>query len=61
MSDLGPLETLYEPDRGGADLPLPPELAALYGPLRFPLHPGRPYLVGNFVTSLDGVASLATP
>ena len=61
MSDLGPLETLYEPDRGGADLPLPPELAALYGPLRFPLHPGRPYLVGNFVTSLDGVASLAMP
>ena len=61
MSDLGPLETLYEPDQGGADLPLPPELAALYGPLRVPLHPGRPYLVGNFVTSLDGVASLATP
>ncbi len=61
MSDLVPLETLFEVDRGGEALPLPPDLAAFYGPLRFPPHPGRPYLVGNFVTSLDGVAALETP
>lgn len=61
MSDLEPLETLYDTDRGGEDLPLPPELAALHGPLRFPPHPGRSYVIGNFVTSLDGVTSLATP
>jgi riboflavin biosynthesis pyrimidine reductase len=61
MSDLEPLDTLYELDRGGEALPLPPGLAALYGPLRFPPHPDRPYIVGNFVTSLDGVAALAEP
>jgi riboflavin biosynthesis pyrimidine reductase len=61
MTDLEPLATLYEVDRGGEALPLPPDLAAFYGPLRFPSHPGRPYLVGNFVTSLDGVAALETP
>jgi riboflavin biosynthesis pyrimidine reductase len=61
MSDLEPLETLYEADQGGEDLPLPPGLTALYGPLRFPPHPGRPHVVGNFVSSLDGVTSLATP
>lgn len=61
MSDLEPLETLYEADREGEDLPLPSGLRALYGPLRFPPHPGRPYVIGNFVTSLDGVAALEEP
>ena len=61
MSDLEPLEMLYEWDRGGEALPLPPGLSALYGPLRFPPHPDRPYVVGNFVTSLDGVAALEKP
>jgi hypothetical protein len=54
MSALAPLESLYELDRGTA-LPLPPELATLYGRLRLPLHPGRPYVIGNFVTTLDGL------
>jgi hypothetical protein len=50
MTSLTPLESLYDaaPDRG-VDLPLPPELRTLYGRLQFPLHPGRPYLIGNFV------------
>ncbi|MBV8232906.1 MAG: dihydrofolate reductase family protein [Candidatus Eremiobacteraeota bacterium] len=61
MSDLEPLEMLYETDRGGEALPLPPGLSALYGPLRIPPHPDRPYVVGNFVTSLDGVAALGEP
>ena len=57
---LAPLETLYEVDQGNA-LPLPPELASVYGRLAFPPHPGRPYVIGNFVTSLDGVTSLQVP
>ena len=54
---LAPLETLYEAKRGRA-LPLPPRLARLYGRLRMPLARARPYIISNFVTSLDGVVSL---
>jgi len=60
MSTLAPLETLYEVDQGNA-LPLPPELASVYGRLAFPPHPRRPHVIGNFVTSLDGVTSLQVP
>jgi len=60
MNTLTPLESLYDSQRG-TDLPLPPELAAIYGQLRFPLQPGRPYVIANFVSSLDGVASLEAP
>lgn len=60
MNSLTPLETLYDPD-GGDALPLPPELARLYGRLAFPPHPGRPYVLANFVASLDGVVSLGIP
>jgi riboflavin biosynthesis pyrimidine reductase len=42
--------------RGG---PLPPELAARFpGELTVLLHPDRPTIVANFVTSIDGVVSL---
>ncbi len=58
--DLTPLETWL--DRApGPDLPLPPDLLRLYGPLRMPGHPHRPHVVSNFVTSLDGVVSLGVP
>ena len=62
MTALAPLESLYEgtPERG-VNLPLPSELRTLYGRLQFPLHPERPYLIGNFVTTLDGVVSLNVP
>jgi riboflavin biosynthesis pyrimidine reductase len=60
MSPPEPLEGLYEVARGSA-LPLPPELAHLYGRLAFLPHPGRPYVIGNFVTTLDGVVSLHAP
>ena len=33
----------------------------LYGRLQFPPHPHRPYIIGNFVTTLDGVVSLSIP
>jgi riboflavin biosynthesis pyrimidine reductase len=51
------LQTLFETKRGKA-LPLPRELARLYGPLRIALTRGRPYVISNFVTTLDGVVSL---
>jgi riboflavin biosynthesis pyrimidine reductase len=60
MSELTPLVSLYEEDCG-VDVPLPPALAALYGRLRLPLHPGHPYIIGNFVSTLDGVVSLNAP
>ncbi len=53
---LPPLETLFDAARGD-DLPLPVELASLYGPLRFPSAGGRPYVIGNFVSTIDGVTS----
>ena len=60
MTPLTPLETLLDAARG-TDSPLPPELATLYGPLRFPMRKGHPYVIGNFVTTMDGVASLSAP
>lgn len=60
MTDLAPLESLLDADRG-ITLPLPPALSTIYGPLRFPLREGRPHIVGNFVATLDGVASLGDP
>jgi riboflavin biosynthesis pyrimidine reductase len=60
MIALTPLETLVDIDRG-TTLPLPSELAALYGRLQFPLRPGQPFVISNFVTTLDGVVSLNVP
>jgi riboflavin biosynthesis pyrimidine reductase len=57
MNVLDPLEALYDAPQG-ADLPLPPALASLYGRLQFPIHPHRPYVIGNFVTTVDGVVAL---
>jgi riboflavin biosynthesis pyrimidine reductase len=60
MTEPAPLETLFDVTRG-TDLPLPEELTAVYGDLRFPAHPGRPHVFGNFVATLDGVVSLGVP
>jgi hypothetical protein len=57
---LAPLETLYDPGQGDG-LPLPAALAGLYGPLRLPTPAGRPIVLGNFVTTLEGVVSLGVP
>jgi riboflavin biosynthesis pyrimidine reductase len=54
---LAPLDTIYETKRGKM-LPLPPNLARLYGCLRMPLPRSRPHVFSNFVTTLDGVVSL---
>lgn len=63
MNLLTPLETLYDA-AAGENVMLPPELTALYGRLEFPSHSsrgGRPYVITNFVSSLDGVVSLGVP
>ena len=55
---LAPLETLYDA-APGEPLPLPPELASLYGPLRLPASvPRRPLVISNFVSTLDGVVAV---
>lgn len=59
-SSVQPLESLFDQAHGQA-LPLPTELLTLYGALQFSLHPGKPYIVGNFVSTLDGVVSLNVP
>lgn len=60
MAELGPLQTLY--DEGPGDpVPLPAELESLYGALRIPRQPGRPHVIGNFVSTLDGVVELNVP
>ncbi len=60
MNALVPLESLYDVEHG-CDLPLPPILSRLYGRLQFPPHPDRPVIIGNFVSTLDGVVSLGEP
>jgi riboflavin biosynthesis pyrimidine reductase len=60
MNGLTPLESLLELE-GGSALPLPPDLATLYGRLAFPPFAGRTHIIGNFVTTLDGVVALNEP
>ena len=57
MNSPPPLEPLSEMSPV-TDLPLPETVAALYGRLGFPSHAGRPHVISNFVTTLDG-ATLA--
>lgn len=57
MTLLPPLESLFDVE-AGRDIRLPPELAGVYGRIGFPSITGQPYVIANFVTTLDGVASL---
>jgi riboflavin biosynthesis pyrimidine reductase len=59
MDLLPPMDILYDSVRG-IDVPMPKMLDEFYGRLAFPVQPGSPYVVGNFVSTLDGVAALAT-
>jgi riboflavin biosynthesis pyrimidine reductase len=54
---LARLETLLESKRG-VELPLPPRLARLYGPLRMPPQRSNGHVFSNFVSTIDGVVSL---
>jgi len=53
------VQTLGDCDKGNAESALPPELREMYdGDLRFcASSAGRPYVIANFVSSLDGVIS----
>lgn len=55
-----PLEKLFDQENG-EPLPLPTELARIFGSLRLPLHAEPAYVIGNVVTSLDGVVALNVP
>lgn len=57
---LSSFETLFDISEG-PEFALPAELQAIYGSLRFPTPHERPYVIGNLVTSLDGVVSLGIP
>jgi riboflavin biosynthesis pyrimidine reductase len=54
------LETLHDAG-AGVEFPLPADLLAFYGPLRFALRKGVPYVIGNLVATLDGVVALGMP
>jgi riboflavin biosynthesis pyrimidine reductase len=56
---FAPLKTLFESGRG-PKLPLPPNLARLYGSFRMPLPSSGFHVFSNFVSTLDGVVSLQT-
>ena len=57
---MDPLAMLFDESRGDA-LPLPTELAALYGTLRMPARGDRPHVFTNFVTSVDGIVAIDPP
>lgn len=60
MTTLSPLELLFEV-ANARSLPLPPELATLYGRFLLPPQLDRPYVLSNFVSTLDGVTALNDP
>jgi riboflavin biosynthesis pyrimidine reductase len=57
-----PITTLLDRESTLEHAVLPYELAVLYGgDLRFPAPDERPYVIGNFVSTLDGVTSFEVP
>lgn len=60
MPPLTPLEALYEASRG-EDIVLPADLAALYGRFQLPRPRDRPYVIANFVSTLDGIVAFTEP
>jgi riboflavin biosynthesis pyrimidine reductase len=60
MRPPSPLHSLLDRSRG-RNLPLPPALEHWYGALRFPRPKERPYVVANFVSTLDGVVAFPGP
>jgi riboflavin biosynthesis pyrimidine reductase len=59
---FAPLERLFERDGGGGEArgaQIPPELERTYGGgLTIPLRDGRPTVIANFVSTIDGVVAL---
>jgi riboflavin biosynthesis pyrimidine reductase len=57
---MEPLVRLFD-ETTGDSLPLPPELVALYGPLRMPSRADRAHVFANFVASVDGIVAVDPP
>jgi riboflavin biosynthesis pyrimidine reductase len=57
VDSMPPLQSLLDSERGSA-IALPPRLAGLIGRFALPLHPRRSTVIGNFVSTLDGVVAL---
>jgi len=56
------ITTLLDKNRERDHIVLPEELRVLYGgDLIFPEHDDQPYVIGNFVSTLDGVVSFEVP
>ena len=60
MTRVEPLELFFDESRGPS-LHLPTRLAKAYGTLRLTVPESRPWVVGNFASTLDGVVSLEIP
>jgi riboflavin biosynthesis pyrimidine reductase len=60
LTELSPLELLFD-SAAGEELPVGAEFQRLYGRLALPRAGGRPFVIANFVQSLDGVAALGIP
>ena len=60
MSALDPLETLYDAPRALTSRCRRRSHRSM-ARSRSPCNPGRPCVIGNFVTTLDGVVSLNVP
>ncbi len=61
-SAMEPIRTLFERPQPAGPPALPGDLRLAYGgDLRFPVATGRPYVIGNFVSTLDGVVSFSIP
>jgi len=59
---MRPIATLLDRSRMLDPTGLPEELKLLYdGGLRFPAPRNQPYVIGNFVSTLDGVVSFEVP
>jgi riboflavin biosynthesis pyrimidine reductase len=59
---MAPMRTLFERQESAVPLVLPDDLRKAYGgDLQFTPGSGRPHVVGNFVSTLDGVVSFAIP
>jgi riboflavin biosynthesis pyrimidine reductase len=57
---IAPFEELFS-ERYDQVIPLPPELASIYGHLSFPVPGEKPYVIANFVSTIDGVVTLNVP
>ncbi len=60
MHTLSPLETYYDAQTG-SPLPMSAELERLYGQLAFPFEQARPYVITDFVQTIDGAVTLGVP